>query len=160
MEENVEQRDCEGDHCDGDCDYKEGNFKCHDFNLDGDDCDIFVSYDTCADEADLFNFQCVVSREGEDDEDCVSDFYDPEFWFDIKYGSSFWYSDEAEPFMDFHDYVDAFHHERGMANDGDCSWEKVWRLPLNELEMWEGVMDECKDGVDAEFHSYCDEFHA
>ena len=78
-----------------------------------DGCAIYSSYNTCGNEENFYDFQCQIRREGEEPEDCVENFLDPEFWAVMR-EEDYW--QDNHDYQDFYDFVDEYH---GMDDDDD-----------------------------------------
>lgn len=115
---------------------------------EGYQCEWNIEYNPC----DTTFFTC--STTGLDDygmmatEDCVQDFFDPEFW-GMMSQEEFWFQDVNQQYFDFYTYWNEYH----MSTAGDdCDWKDIFAT-CNDFMILEG---DCSIYVS---YSPCDDTH-
>ena len=108
------------------CEWKEYNLRCSDFEQEDhdydyypvddyeteSDCDIFLYYNPCVTDY----FECEYKEDGDYEmwEDCTDEFTDVENWMELR-EDSFWFRPENYDMMDFYSFWDMYH----MNGDND-----------------------------------------
>lgn len=115
-----------------DCQYVDLEAQCADFEMfAGDQCSIYVSYNTCDDTT----FVCEVAEVNEFGErivnDCTEDFEQAEFWSALSQ-EEFWFEDANQQYMDFYMFWNTYH----MTED-PCEWKDVFAT-CNDFTFTEG----------------------